>query len=127
MAPQVRISHPLRMITQRLNSVSTDQLPYIASHLTNALLDCGSVLGVAPEQINKGSEESKLLHLFKTQISNLLQHKSVGARWTAALLVKTALEVGGLNLIQGISPWVGSLLGFLRVRFIIEQEQYQSN
>jgi pre-rRNA-processing protein RIX1 len=115
MAPQLRSMHPLRMITQRLQSTPAEQLPYIATYLTDALLDCGQLLSTPADQIKKGTDDATTLHKFKTQLSTLLQSKSASERWTAVLLVKATVEAGGIEVVQGAGAWVRSLLGYLNV------------
>lgn len=116
MAPQGRQTHPLRMITQRLAATPADDLPYITSHLTKALLDCKDILASRVGSGKGDSEYGVLLHKYKTQLNTLLQQNSLGARWSAVIMIKATVEAGGLEIVDGAASWVRGLLGYLGVR-----------
>jgi len=53
------------------------------------------------------------VHKFRTLITTLLQDRTVQGRWSAIVLVKATVEVGGWETLQKSLPWVRGLLGFL--------------
>lgn len=110
-------STPLRAISQRLTSTPPKQLPYIVPYLAYALTSCGYQLS-EPEghgRAKDGSDDAVLVHKFKTQISTLLQDKSVESRWAAVVLIKATVEVGGWETLHGAGLWTRGLLGVLGV------------
>ncbi|OJD39004.1 armadillo-like helical [Diplodia corticola] len=116
MAPSqdVYAANALKAVTYRLSSVPAKQLPALIPHVTATLPACKPVLS-AP-QIASGkdaSETAVLVHKFRTQISTLLQDRSVEARWSAVILAKSAVELGGWEMLQKSGPWVRGLLGIL--------------
>jgi hypothetical protein len=59
---------------------------------------------------------SVLVHKLKTQLSTLLNGKSPEGRFTAVVLIKTVIEVGGWEILHGAESWVRGLLALLGVR-----------
>lgn len=116
MAPQ-DVSNPLRVVTQRLSSTPSKQLPHVAPYLATTIAQCARLFAVpTKEGQNVGESESAVtVHKLKTQLSALLQDKSLGARYAAVILVKATVENGGWNVLQGVGPWVRSLIGILGV------------
>lgn len=53
------------------------------------------------------------VHKFRTLIATLLQDRSVQGRWSAIVLIKATIEVGGWETLHKSSPWIRGLLGFL--------------
>lgn len=115
---------PLRAISQRLTSTPAKQLPHIVPYLANALTSCGDQLS-EPESHSRakdGSDAAVLVHKYKTQISTLLQEKSVESRWAAVVLINATIEVGGWEILHGAGPWTRGLLGILGVcRYLFTQ------
>ena len=105
----------LRVITRRLVSTPTSQLPHVVPFLMSSLsTDFGDATG--PEnQKSQSQNETVLLHKFKSQLTSLLQDKSFEARWAAAVLIKKTIEVGEHDVLQGVAPWVRGLVGILTV------------
>lgn len=56
------------------------------------------------------------VHKLRTQISTLLQEKTVEGRWSAIILVKSIVEAGGWETLQKSGPWVRSMLTILGKR-----------
>lgn len=56
-----------------------------------------------------------LIHKLKAQLSALLQDKSPQARYSALILIKATIEVGGWNVLQGSGAWVRAMIANLRV------------
>ena len=109
----------MKGIIQRLESTPNEQLPHIIPLLTSELRDCGRALS-GPDnthQNDEGVESGVLVHKFKTQLTTLLQAKTLASRWSAVVLIKATVEVGGLETLNGAGIWVRSLLGLLVVRY----------
>lgn len=107
----------LRVITQRLATTPTWQLPHIVPTLAAHFADCSKLLFVPTGEVlsNYGSESAVLLHKLKTQISALLQDKTEQAQYAAIVLIKSVLEAGGWSLLQGAGAWIRGLIGLLSV------------
>lgn len=104
----------LRVITQRLAFTPAWQLPNIVVHLASSLPTCKAILATSDlRPRNDGSDAAILVHKFKTQLSALLQDKSPEARWSAIVLIKATVEVGGWEVQRGCGVWVRGLLGVL--------------
>ena len=116
MAPQDGFN-PLRVVTQRLSSTSSKQLPHIAPYLAVSITQCGKALTTLDKegQAVGGSESAVAVHKLKTQLSALLQDKSPEARYAAVILIKATIEVGGWSILQGAGIWVRGLLAILGV------------
>ena len=118
MAPQDAFKfNPLRVVTQRLSSTPSRQLPHIASCLASTIAQCGNTFTttVKDGQAIGGSDSTVVSHKFKTQLSALLQDKSPEARYAAVILIKVTVEVGGWNVLQGVGIWVRGLISILGV------------
>ena len=116
MAPQ-DVSNPLRVVTQRLSSTPSKQLPRVAPYLANTIAQYAKFFA-APSKEGQdvgGSESAVTVHKLKTQLSALLQDKNPEARYAAVILVKATVENGGWNVLQGVGSWVRSLIGILGV------------
>lgn len=109
--------NPLRVVTQRLSSTPSRQLPHIAPYLASTIAQCGKAFTapVKDGQAIGGSDSTVVAHKFKTQLSALLQDKSPEARYAAVILIKVTVEVGGWNVLQGVGVWVRGLIGILGV------------
>ncbi|KAL8825585.1 MAG: hypothetical protein Q9170_007741 [Blastenia crenularia] len=109
----------LRSVTQRLTSTPKAQLHQIVPFLASTISSCKSVLVEIDHQSSKshGSDLAATIHKLKTQIAALLKDDNAGARWTAVVLVKALIEIGGPNLLQDSGSWTRALLGYLSVGF----------
>ena len=116
MAPQDAFN-PLRVVTQRLSSTPSIQLPHIAPYLAATIAQCPNAFATPTKegQAIGGSESAVIVHKFKTQLSALLQDKSPAARYAAVILIKATVEVGGWNVLQGVGTWVRGLISILGV------------
>ena len=123
MAPEGNIQSlkPLRVITQRLASTPTWQLPHIVPFLASTISENGKQFLIIQNrnQVTDGADHAVLVHKYKTQISTLLQDRSAQGRWAAIVLVKATIAVGGWEILQGASGWVRGLLGILGVSIIL--------
>lgn len=115
-------AYPLRVVTQRLTSTSSKQLPHIVAFLASTIANCQIILSRAEGQgLGKdGSDADVAVHKLKTQLSALLQDKTIEARWSAVVLIKAVIEAGGWNVLQGCGSWVRGLLTILNVRLEVK-------
>ena len=114
-----RQAHPIRVVTQRLSTAEPDQLPYIIPSLSKTLSLCGDVLSSEQRTGKDGSDHGVQVHKLKTQISSLLQSKHHGSKWASVILIKTAVEAGGFEVLRNSLSWVRGLLGLLGVWLLI--------
>ena len=110
--------YQLRVITQRLASTPVDRLPLIVLSVKDSLYGCRDALS-APAAGGSGADSTEiavLVHKFKAQLSSMLQAKNVESRWTSVVLIKAAIEAGGLEMLRSAGPWVRGMVGLLGVR-----------
>ncbi|MCJ1405077.1 hypothetical protein MMC11_008303 [Xylographa trunciseda] len=112
--PSVHI-YPLRVVTQRLATTPTKRLPHIVPFLANTIAVCHELFDYAESSdLGKdGSEVGIVVHKLKTQLSTLLQDKSVEARWSAVVLIKATIEAGGWGVLHSCGAWTRGLLAIL--------------
>lgn len=103
----------LRAATFRLSTTSPDQLPKVASQVAASVWNCKDVLSASADS-KQAKDASSVVNRFKTQLTTLLQDRTVEGRWAAVVLVKAAVEAGGLELLGKSNTWVKNLLGFLK-------------
>ncbi|KAF2841578.1 hypothetical protein M501DRAFT_1000840 [Patellaria atrata CBS 101060] len=110
-------SAALRSLTFRISSVPIERLPSLVPYLCATLTSCRAVLSSPQTAQLSGSKESLetavTIHKFKTQVSSLLQDRTVDGRWVAVVLVKCTVELGGWEVLQDCGSWVRSLLNIL--------------
>lgn len=104
----------LRAITYRISSTPTKQLPQIVQQISGSLWTCKDLLSTPQQTSKANSESSTLLHRFRTSLSSLLQDRTIEGRWAGVVLVKAAVEAGGLETLSKPSNWIKSLLGILK-------------
>jgi pre-rRNA-processing protein RIX1 len=114
----------LRLLCHQLTSTPSAQLPQITPILLRNVLRCQGPLSTAGNDGAKSdaSESSVLVHKLKTQISTLLYGKSTEGRFTAVVLIKAIVAVGGWEVLRGTESWVRGLLSVLGVREPVSQE-----
>lgn len=107
----------LRAVTQRLALTPNKRLPQLVPFLAESITGCREILLTSEgrERGKDGSELGVLVHRLKTQLSTLLLEKSVEARWSAVVLIKATIEVGGWDILQGSGAWTRGLLSILNV------------
>ena len=107
----------LRVVTQRLSSTSSKQLPHVAAYLATNVAQFGKALATTTQepQAISDPEPAIIIHKLKTQLSTLLQDKNPEARYAAVILIKATVEVGGWNILQGLAAWVRGLIAILGV------------
>jgi pre-rRNA-processing protein RIX1 len=107
----------LRLLCHQLSSTPSAQLPNVTPTLLRNLLRCQAPLrlGGNPDTNSDALESSVLVHKLKTQISTFLYGKSTEGRFTAVVLIKVIVAVGGWEVLRGVEPWVRGLLSVLGV------------
>lgn len=115
MAPQpALVALPtLRAASFRLTSTPTELLPQSIRYIAHSVAACEPLLSADLGASKDLADAAVAVHKFRTQLSTLLQDRSVHARWAAVVLVKTAVEVGGWETLHRCGPWVRGLLGIL--------------
>lgn len=103
----------LRAASYRISSAAPNDLPRLVAHLATSLVSCKQLLS-SPEASNKDSDAAVVLHRFNTQISSLLQDRTVQGRWAAIVLVKAVIEAGGWETLRKSNAWVRPLLAILK-------------
>jgi pre-rRNA-processing protein RIX1 len=109
----------LQVLCRRLASTEPDDLPRLCPSLLKQIQRCGVVLSQPSDQKPKegSSESSVLVHKLKTQIATLLNNgRSLPGRFSAAVLIKGIIDVGGWECLRTSEPWVRGLLSMLQVR-----------
>jgi len=104
----------LSAIVYRLTTFATKDLPHIAPQIAASLWSCKDLLSSSAESLKQNNEASVAVHRFRTQLSTLLQDRTVKGRWAAVVLVKAAVEAGGIETLSKSGPWVRNLLGVLK-------------
>lgn len=119
MAPLVeaRPAMTLRMVTQRLSTTPTTLLPHVAPLLAGSVTETREVFAASQNEgsSKSSSEMNVLIHKLKAQLSALLQEKAPQARFSALIIIKATVEVGGWNILQGVGSWVRGMIGIMGV------------
>ncbi|CAO2649249.1 Nn.00g066340.m01.CDS01 [Neocucurbitaria sp. VM-36] len=115
MAPITTELATLRALTFRISSTPTSQLPQHVPAIAASLANCRTLLSSTQSSGSKASssEASVAVHKYRTLLSTLLQDRTIQGRWSAIVLIKASIEVGGWETLQKCLPWVRGLLGFL--------------
>lgn len=107
-------ANTLKAVIYRLSSVPTKQLPALIPHVTATLPACKPVLSAPQNASGKdASDPAGLVLRFRARVSALLKDRSAEGRWSAVILSKSAIELGGWEMLQNSRPWVKDLLGIL--------------
>jgi pre-rRNA-processing protein RIX1 len=104
----------LKQLTFRISSTPVHQLPRVAAQVSASLWQCRELLSSTAPSSKQNSEDGVTVHRFKTQLATLLQDRTIEGRWSAVVLIKATIEAGGLEILSKTSPWVKTLLGFLK-------------
>ena len=104
----------LKQLTFRISSTPVHQLPRVAAQVAASLWQCRDVLSSTAPSSKQNSGDGVTVHRFKTQLATLLQDRTIEGRWSAVVLIKATVEAGGLEVLSKTSPWVKTLLGFLK-------------
>ncbi|KAF2654222.1 hypothetical protein K491DRAFT_693988 [Lophiostoma macrostomum CBS 122681] len=104
----------LKAVSFRLSSAPTPQLPQQIPAIAALLANCKSLLSSAHTSGSKTSSEASVaVHKYRTLLAALLQDRTVQGRWSAVVLIKSTIEIGGWETLQKCLPWVRGLLGIL--------------
>lgn len=103
----------LRALSFRISSTPPKQLPNVAAQISGSIWNCRDLLST-PSDAKQTTEASTTVHRFKTQLSTLLQDRTIEGRWAAVVLVKATIEAGGAEVLSKSNPWVRNLLGILK-------------
>ena len=106
----------LRTLNFRISSTPTPQLPQHVPAIAASLANCRALLS-SPQAAglkSSSSEASVAVHKYRTLLSTLLQDRTVQGRWSAIVLIKATIEVGGWESLQKASPWVRGLMAILK-------------
>ncbi|KAF2736927.1 hypothetical protein EJ04DRAFT_416720, partial [Polyplosphaeria fusca] len=104
----------LQAISFRVSSTTTAQLPQQIPAIAASLANCKDLLSSPQANTSKTSSEAAVgVHKFRTLLSTLLQDRTPQGRWSAIVLIKAAIEVGGWETLSKCLPWVRGLLGIL--------------
>lgn len=110
----------LRVLCFHLSNTPAVDLPHLLPRLLSQVLRCQAPLSISSKVSAKNdssaSASSVLVHKLKTQLSTLLNGKSLEGRFAAIVLIKGVVEVGGWEVLQGSESWVRGLLAVLGVR-----------
>jgi pre-rRNA-processing protein RIX1 len=115
----------LRVLCFQLSNTASHDLPRLTPTLLQCLARCQLPLS-SPAGSSSGagaSTSSVPVHKLKTQLSSLLKGQSTEGRFAAVSLMKTFIEVGGWEVLQGPELkgfWVPGLLSILVVSKISE-------
>ncbi|EKD17867.1 uncharacterized protein L3040_004405 [Drepanopeziza brunnea f. sp. 'multigermtubi'] len=105
----------LRVLCFQLSSTPPTDLPRLLptllSHVYRCQVPLSSPAGNATQA--DASASSVLVHKLKTHLSSLLNGKSLEGRFTAVVLIKAVVEVGGWEILQGAESWARGLLTIL--------------
>lgn len=105
----------LNVINERLAKTPKHQIAQHVSPITQLLTSCKGIFdGSASLSKKAKSENAVAVHKFKTNLSSLLNDRSVEARWAAVILIKAALETGGWEMLKDCKSWVNGLIAILK-------------
>ncbi|KAF1933538.1 uncharacterized protein M421DRAFT_199677 [Didymella exigua CBS 183.55] len=114
MAPMTTELATLRTLSFRISSTATAQLPQHVPAIAASLSSCRTLLSSTQTSNAKSSSEASVaVHKFRTLLSTLLQDRTTQGRWSAIVLIKATIEVGGWETLQKSLPWVRGLLSVL--------------
>lgn len=112
----VSLPPELRSICRKLTATKPEQLPSILPVLLKDLQRCQEPLSMPQEtKASASSESGMLVHKLRTQITSLLNGRTIEGHFAAAALVKTYIEVGGWESLRVSESWVRGLLSILQV------------
>lgn len=107
----------LRVLCFQLSSTLPADLPPLVPTLLRHVSRCQVPLSspAGSSSSADASASSVLVHKLKTHLSSLLSGKSPEGRFTAVVLIKAVVDVGGWEILQGAEAWVRGLLSILGV------------
>ncbi|KAK8123638.1 hypothetical protein PG999_003556 [Apiospora kogelbergensis] len=114
----VSLPPELRSLCRKLTTTKTDQLPSLLPLLLKDIQRCQGPLS-APQEAKTGTnstEAAVLVHKLRTQITTLLNGRTVEGRFVAVALIKAYIETGGWECLRTSDAWVKGLLSILQKR-----------
>ncbi|KAK7990927.1 hypothetical protein PG990_015207 [Apiospora arundinis] len=114
----VSLPPELRSLCRKLTATKTEQLPSLLPLLLKDIQRCSGPLS-APQDAKTGAnstEANVLVHKLRTQITTLLNGRTVEGRFVAVALVKAYIETGGWESLRTSDAWVKGLLSVLQKR-----------
>lgn len=107
----------LQVLCRRLTSTDPAELPALCPSLIGHVHRCKAVLSLPTDQKKDGaSEVSVLVHKLRTHLTTLLKNgRSQPGRFSAAILIKAVIDVGGWESLRTSEAWVRGLLDMLTV------------
>ena len=107
----------LRFLTNTLSVTSVQNLPYVTARLIPTVENCHGAFVIAEEQGRDRpvTDLRVLVHTYKSQLTSLLQGKTVGGRWAAVALIKVTVEAGLQVLVPDTKQWIRGMLAILTV------------
>ncbi|XMA12357.1 hypothetical protein WAI453_005148 [Rhynchosporium graminicola] len=105
----------LKVLCFKLSTTAPADLPRLTPTLLRHVSCCQVPLSSPAGNATQAdaSASSVLVHKLKTQLSTLLNGKSPEGRFTAVVLIKAVVEVGGWEILSGVESWVRGLLSIL--------------
>ncbi|KAI6783940.1 Pre-rRNA-processing protein-like protein [Emericellopsis cladophorae] len=106
----------LRVLCRKLTSVPPQQLPHALPSLVSHVVRCRHALSTPADGKAKGeaAESAQLVNKLKTSITTLVNSRTREARFAAIALIKSAVDVGGWEVLRGCEPWVRGLLSIVQ-------------
>ena len=108
----------LQVLCRRLTSTDPADLPALCPSLVSHVHRCKAVLSLPTDQKPKdgSSEASVLIHKLRTHLTSLLNNgRSQPGRFSAAILIKAIIDVGGWESLRTSEAWVRGLLSMVQV------------
>ncbi|CAG8981846.1 hypothetical protein HYALB_00013655 [Hymenoscyphus albidus] len=104
----------LRILCFKLSSTPVAELPRLIPTLQHYVIRCQGPLSSPPNSGKADASPSAVLvHKLKTQLSTLLNGRSLEGRFAAVILIKGVIEVGGWEVLRGAESWARGLLSIL--------------
>ncbi|CAJ2506405.1 Uu.00g005350.m01.CDS01 [Anthostomella pinea] len=112
----VTLPPELRSICRRLTSTKVEQLPSLLPRLLKDVFRCQEPLSRPQESkaAEGASEAAQLVNKLKTQITTLLEGRTVQGHFVGVVLVKAVIESGGWECLRASERWVRGILSILQ-------------
>ncbi|OAA50455.1 Armadillo-type fold protein [Metarhizium rileyi] len=106
----------LRVLCSKLTTISQGKLPRALPLLTRHIVRCKDTLSASLEQKSKddGSQSAQLVLKLRQSITTLLKGRDREARFSAIVLIKAVVDVGGWEMLRISEPWVVGLLPIIQ-------------
>lgn len=104
----------LLSINSLLAETTPNRIPQLVPRITQQLTTCKTIFNSAEGSSKTKSDIGVTIHKFKTKLSSFLNDRSVEARWAATVLIKSAIEIGGWEMLKDCKGWVTGLIANLK-------------